>query len=123
MATDKKSSKINILNTRGKRVTAECLIQRKVLREIMLYDTETLLRHSQVAHLVGFMAGVNNTGCHPANAIAALFIATGQDVANVAESSAAILHSELTANKDLYLAITLPSLVVATHGGGTGVCK
>ena len=121
MATDKKSSMLNILQTRGKRVTAECLIRREVLREVMRCDTETLLHHSQVAAVGSFLAGVNNTGCHSANAVAALFIATGQDVANVAESSTAILHSELTDDKDLYMSVTLPSLVVATHGGGTGL--
>ena len=33
-----------------------------------------------------FMAGLHNTGAHSANGITAAFIATGQDVANVAES-------------------------------------
>jgi hydroxymethylglutaryl-CoA reductase (NADPH) len=50
-----------------------------------------------------------------------MFIATGQDVANVSESSAAILYTELTPEKDLYMSITLPSLIVATYGGGTGL--
>ena len=36
------------------------------------------------------MSGVNNNGAHSANGITAVFIATGQDVANVAESSAAL---------------------------------
>ena len=50
-----------------------------------------------------------------------MFIATGQDVANVAEGSAGIVYAELTPEKDLYLSITIPSLIVATHGGGTGL--
>ena len=50
-----------------------------------------------------------------------MFIATGQDVANVAESSAGIFYSELLPNRDLYISITLPSLIVATYGGGTGL--
>jgi hydroxymethylglutaryl-CoA reductase (NADPH) len=50
-----------------------------------------------------------------------MFIATGQDVANVAESSAGILFSELTPQRDLYISLTIPSLIVATHGGGTGL--
>ncbi|MEZ4833177.1 MAG: hypothetical protein R2873_14540 [Caldilineaceae bacterium] len=65
--------------------------------------------------------GVNNNGLHSANAITALFIATGQDVANVAESSAGIIYTELTDDKDLYISITIPSLIVATYGGGTGL--
>ena len=50
-----------------------------------------------------------------------MFIATGQDVANVSESYAAILYNELTPEGDLYLSITIPSLIVATYGGGTGL--
>ena len=50
-----------------------------------------------------------------------MFIATGQDVANVAESSAGIIYTELQPNKDLYISITIPSLIVATHGGGTNL--
>ena len=67
------------------------------------------------------MSHVNNNGCHSANAITAVFIATGQDVANLAESSAAIVYTELTDEGDLYLSITIPSLIVATYGGGTGL--
>jgi hydroxymethylglutaryl-CoA reductase (NADPH) len=48
-----------------------------------------------------------------------MFIALGQDVANVSESSAGILYCELTPEKDLYISFTIPSLIVATHGGGT----
>ena len=67
------------------------------------------------------MSGVNNNGLHSANGIAALFIATGQDAANVAESSAALNFSDLLPNGDYYVSITIPSLIVATYGGGTGL--
>ena len=65
------------------------------------------------------MSGVNNNGAHSANGITAVFIATGQDVANVAESSAAFVYTELRANGDYYYSVTIPSLIVATYGGGT----
>ena len=48
-------------------------------------------------------------------------MATGQDVANVAESHAGLLYTQLPDNGDYYWSITLPSLIVATHGGGTGL--
>jgi hydroxymethylglutaryl-CoA reductase (NADPH) len=67
------------------------------------------------------MAGSTNNGSHAANALAAIFIATGQDAANIAESHVASVFSELLPNDDLYYAITLPSLIVATYGGGTGL--
>lgn len=67
------------------------------------------------------MSGVNNNGLQSANGIAALFIATGQNAANVAESAAALGFTELLPNGDYYASITLPSLIVATYGGGTGL--
>ncbi len=120
-ATDKKASQINSMRTRGKRVTAECTVKREVLRDVMDADTEQLYTHSKIANIGSMLSGANNNGCHAANAITAMFIATGQDVANVAESSAGILYTELTEDKDLYISITLPSLIVGTIGGGTGL--
>ena len=120
-ATDKKASQINTMRTRGKRVTAECTVKRQVLCDIMDADTEQLYAHSKIASIGAMLSGANNNGAHAANAITAIFIATGQDVANVAESSAGILYTELTEEKDLYISITLPSLIVATLGGGTGL--
>jgi hydroxymethylglutaryl-CoA reductase (NADPH) len=74
-----------------------------------------------VSNLGGFMSGVNNNGAHSANGITAMFIATGQDVANVAESSAAFVFAEVLPNGDYYYSVTIPSLIVATYGGGTGL--
>jgi hydroxymethylglutaryl-CoA reductase (NADPH) len=120
-ATDKKASMINMMRSRGKRVVAEALVKRDVLLEIMDADTEAIYYHGKVANIGSMLSGANNNGCHAANAITAVFLATGQDVANVAESSMGIFYSELTPENDLYLSITLPSLIVATCGGGTGL--
>jgi hydroxymethylglutaryl-CoA reductase (NADPH) len=120
-ATDKKSSQVNVLRTRGKRVVAEVTIPAALIEEHLHTSSGKLFRAWQVAGLGGFMSGVNNNGLHSANGIAALFIATGQDAANVAESSAALGFSELLPNGDYYGSITLPSLILATYGGGTGL--
>jgi hydroxymethylglutaryl-CoA reductase (NADPH) len=120
-ATDKKSSQVNMLRTRGKRVVAEATIPRGLIQEIMHADTELLWRARLVSNLGGFMSGANNNGAHSANGITAIFIATGQDVANVAESSAAYNYGELLPDGDLYFSVTIPSLIVATYGGGTGL--
>lgn len=120
-ATDKKASQVNIMRTRGKRVTAEAVVKRDVLIQRMRVEPEALAYHYGVATVGSLLSGANNNGLHSSNAITAMFIATGQDVANVAESSAAIMYAELTPEKDLYLSITIPSLIVATHGGGTGL--
>ncbi|MGI8670141.1 MAG: hydroxymethylglutaryl-CoA reductase [Aridibacter sp.] len=120
-ATDKKASQVNIMRTRGKRVTAECTIPRNVLIEHMRVEPESLTYHAGVANIGSILSGVNNNGAHSANGITAMFIATGQDVANVSESSAGIIYSEITPEKDLYISITIPSLIVATYGGGVGL--
>jgi hydroxymethylglutaryl-CoA reductase (NADPH) len=119
LATDKKASQVNLMRTRGKRVTAEAVIKRDVLLDVMRVEPESLQYHWGVANVGAILSGANNNGLHSPNAITAMFIATGQDVANVAEGSAGIVYTELTPAKDLYLSITIPSLIVATHGGGT----
>ncbi len=120
-ATDKKSSQINVMRTRGKRVTAEATIPRDILIQHMRVDPETLHYHSGIANVGAFISGANNNGAHSPNGITAMFIATGQDVANVSESSAGIVYTEITPEKDLYISFTIPSLIVATHGGGTNL--
>jgi hydroxymethylglutaryl-CoA reductase (NADPH) len=120
-ATDKKSSQINMLRTRGKRVIAEATVPNELFHRIMRSDSSLLYRARQVSNLGGFMSGVNNNGAHSANGITAVFIATGQDVANVAESSAAYVYAELRDNGDYYYSVTIPALIVGTYGGGTGL--
>jgi hydroxymethylglutaryl-CoA reductase (NADPH) len=119
--TDKKHSAINTLRTRGKRVIAEATIRNEVLQRLMRVDTATLFRARQISMAGSFMAGSAYNGPHAANGIAAMFIATGQDVANVAESHAGITYAQLLDGGDYYWSVTLPSLIVASYGGGTGL--
>lgn len=121
MDTDKKHSHLNMLHSRGKRVIAEIVLKQEVLAKIMKVDTHTLARATVLANTGALMAGAAYNGPHSANGIASLFIATGQDEANVVESHAGLLSHELLPNGDLYMAVTLPSLIVATYGGGTGL--
>jgi hydroxymethylglutaryl-CoA reductase (NADPH) len=121
LATDKKASQVNIMHTRGKRVTAEAIIKRDVLVQHMRVEPESLTYHHQIANVGAILSGANNNGAHSANGITAIFIATGQDVANVSESSAAISYTEMLPDGDFYFSITIPSLIVATYGGGTGL--
>ena len=120
-ATDKKASQVNVMQTRGKRVTAEATIDRETLVQHMRVEPENLHHHWNVSTVGAFLSGANNNGGHSPNAITALFIATGQDVANVSESSAGVLYTDLTDDGDLYISLTIPSLIVATYGGGTGL--
>ena len=119
--TDKKHSMMNMIRTRGKRVVAEFVLKRDVAKELLRVDTEWLYRFRQVSSVGTMQAGGAYSGAHSANGIAAMFIATGQDVANVAESHAGLTYAELLDNGDFYWAVTLPSLICATYGGGTGL--
>ena len=77
-----------------------------------------LWRHTVIGHLHANALGYNG---HYANGLAALFIACGQDVANIVNSAVGITNFELAENDDVYVTVTLPSLTVATVGGGTAL--
>ena len=120
-ATDKKTSIVNMLHTRGKRVVAELTLPAALVEEQMNVTTEKLYHARMRGQLGSIMSVTNNNGNHSANGLTAMFIATGQDVANIAESSALYGFTELLPNGDLYVSSTLPSLIIATYGGGTGL--
>ena len=119
--TDKKYSHLNFLFTRGKRVIAEAVIPRRLLNAFLHIDSDDLARLREVEMAGAFLAGSANNGAHAANALAALFIATGQDAANVVESHAALTYTQSLDNGDFYWSVTLPALIVGTYGGGTGL--
>lgn len=121
MDTDKKHSAMNMIRTRGKRVIAEVIIKNEVAQRLLGVDTQTLFRARQIANAGSIQAGSAYNGPHSANGIAALFIATGQDEANVAESHAGITYTQLLENGDYYWSVTLPAVICGTFGGGTGL--
>lgn len=122
MDTDKKHSQINVLHSRGARIVAEARIPDALIRERLGTSAAEMFRARLNSFAGSVMAGSANNGMHAANALAALFIATGQDAANVAESHAAMTYVRLEDDGETYYwSITLPALIVATFGGGTGL--
>ena len=121
--TDKKTSAMNWINGRGKKVVVETTIPKAELEKTLKVDVETFLTLHQQKNLVGSALAGTIGGCnaHAANAIAAIFIATGQDPAQIGTSSFSITSAEATPQGDLLFGITLPCLEVATIGGGTGL--
>jgi hydroxymethylglutaryl-CoA reductase (NADPH) len=119
--TDKKHSHMNMMHSRGARVVAETTISPDAMRDVMGVENAAMFRARLVSNVGGMLAGTVNNGMHAANGLTALFIATGQDAANVAESHAAMTFVELLPSGDYYWSITIPSLIVATYGGGTGL--
>jgi hydroxymethylglutaryl-CoA reductase (NADPH) len=120
MCVDKKANAVNFLLGRGKTVVAETVVKREVLERLGItaedvheVNVRKNLIGSALAHSYGFNA-------HFANIVAAIFIATGQDVAQVVESSMGITSTE-PRDEGLYISVFLPSLEVGTVGGGTGL--
>ena len=121
MDTDKKHSTLNNLYSRGKRVVAEVVLKKDVLEKLMRTTAEDVQNMRDITSQGSLLAGSSYTGGHSANGIAAFFIATGQDEANVVESHAGQTFTKALPNGDLYWSWTLPSIIVATFGGGTGL--
>ena len=119
--TEKKASFVNSLKGRGKRVTAELTIPAEVMQKYLRISPKQMYNGQGVSSLGSFLTGSSNNAAHPANGLAALFLATGQDAANIAESHQASVYTRLTSKGDYYYSITLPSLILATYGGGTGL--
>lgn len=121
MDTEKKTSFVNSLKGRGRKVTAEITIPREVLESVLRTTPEILRNSHSMNTLAAFLTGASNNAAHPANGLAALYMATGQDMANIGEANQCSVYSYVTTRGDLYYSVTLPALIMATYGGGTGL--
>jgi hydroxymethylglutaryl-CoA reductase (NADPH) len=121
LSGDKKASSLSFLSARGKKVTAEVTIAAELVRRTLHCEASLIVDYCRMAALGGVMSGTMGVQGHFANGLAALYLATGQDVACVAESSVGITRLELNDNGDLYACVTLPNIIVGTVGGGTGL--
>lgn len=119
MCTDKKPAAINRLLGRGKYVVAEAVVKAQVVREVLRTEPHLIHYVNSAKNLLGSAAaGSVSFNAHYANIVAAIFLATGQDAAQVVESSMGYTWTEMR-GEDLYISVTLPSLEVGTVGGGT----
>ena len=119
LCTDKKPAAINAVEGRGRSVTADVLIPRAVVEEKLHTTPEAIAEINTRKNLVGSAkAGSFGFNAHVANVVAAMFLATGQDAAQVVEGSNAITTAEVKEG-DLYFSVSLASLEVGTVGGGT----
>lgn len=119
--SEKKASGSLLRGGKGKKVVAGCTLPASLVRAMLHVspaEMAELWQHTVLGHLAAGALGYNG---HYANGLTALFIATGQDVANVANSSVGVTHFELTAEGDLWASVTLASLTIATVGGGTAL--
>ena len=118
--SEKRTSGALFAGGKGKRVVAGARLPAAVVRGYLHTSPEELRELWQQTVLGHLQAGALGYNGQLANGLTALFIACGQDVANVANAAVGITAFEVTRDGDLYAAVTLPSLTVATVGGGTG---
>ncbi|KAF2209137.1 hypothetical protein CERZMDRAFT_87116 [Cercospora zeae-maydis SCOH1-5] len=118
--TDKKAAAINWLEGRGKSIVAEAVIPAEVVRVVLKTNVDAMVQLNISKNLVGSaMAGsIGGYNARAANIVAALFIATGQDPAQVVESANCITTMHNVPGS-LRICVSMPSIEVGTLGGGT----
>jgi hydroxymethylglutaryl-CoA reductase (NADPH) len=121
-SSDKKASRFMIDHGRGVHVEAECFLDEHTIKKVLRTSSDDIFRCYGSSVELAKKDGMLGFNINVANAVAAIFAATGQDLASVHESSIGILHIEKKEN-GLALKLTLPSLVIGTVGGGTGLEK
>ena len=117
--TDKKVSAVNGILGRGKYVVAEVLIPEALCQQQLRTDAKKLVDLHIKKNLVGsILAGsLRSANAHFANMLLAIYLATGQDAANIIEASQGMVHAEARP-EGLYFSVTLPNLIVGTIGNG-----
>jgi len=119
--SEKKAAGSLLLGGKGKRVVAGARIPATLLRTYLHVEPQQLAdlwHRTALGSLHANMVGYNG---HFANGLTAMFIALGQDVASVANAAVGITSLEILEDGDFYASVTLPSLTVASVGGGTAL--
>ncbi|MFF2549507.1 hypothetical protein ACFVUS_00855 [Nocardia sp. NPDC058058] len=115
---DKKIAQRSLANGRGMRVTAECRVDGDTLRRVFKVDQADMVRAFNIGVQGSALSGALSPNINVANAIAAIFAATGQDIACVHESGSGLLGIEADGD-GIYASLLLPALAIGTVGGGT----
>lgn len=118
---DKKASALSFSTVRGRKVCAEAVLDAALVKRRLHTSPARMVDYWRMSALGGVMSGTIGVQGHYANGLAALYLATGQDAACVAESAVGITRFELREDGALYAAVTLPNIIVGTVGGGTGL--
>lgn len=119
MSGDKKATHLSFQSTRGKKVIADVIVPKELVRKYLHCDPEQIFKYWQVAIVGSLQSGSIGMQGHYANALTALFLACGQDVACVSEASVGLTRMDVTKEGDFYVSVSLPNLIVGTVGGGT----
>ncbi len=118
---DKKARASAFSSIRGRKVVSEIVLPKNVVQDTLKSSPEQIVKYWQASTLALIQSGAVGAQGHIANGLTALFIACGQDVACISESFVGLTRMELTSDGNLYASLSLPSLMVGTVGGGTGL--
>ncbi|WP_438655454.1 hydroxymethylglutaryl-CoA reductase [Roseinatronobacter monicus] len=117
---DKKASFLGLVTGRGRKVSASVTLKADVVERTLGTSVQDMLDYGQVANLGAHLSGQLGAQAHYANGLAAIYIATGQDAACVAESAMGITRMEARGD-DLFCSVTMPNILVGSVGGGTSL--
>ncbi len=121
MSGDKKANVKSLSKIRGRKVVAEVTVPNQIIKDVLKSSAENIVKFWQTGTLGGIQMGAVGNLAHVTNALTAIFIACGQDVACIAEAAAGTGRLEVNDSGDLYASLTLPGLIVGVVGGGTGL--
>ncbi len=121
LSGDKKASARAFTSARGKKVTAEVKLTAGLISKLLHTTPEAMADYWRMSAIGGVLSGTLGIQGHFANGLAALYLATGQDAACVAESATGVTRFEVTPDGGLYASVTLPGIMVGTVGSGTGL--
>ena len=119
MSGDKRATPMAFRSARGWNVSAEIVLPQKQVERYWRTEPVKMQRAWRQAVNGAAQTGAVGLQGNVANALAAIFIACGQDVACVAEATTALTRVECTPDNGVYASVTLPNLIVGTVGGGT----
>lgn len=118
--SDKNASSKTLIQTRGHSVISSCIISNEICQKVLGCTTKEMADSWNFGRYGNTLANCVGLNLHNANALSAIYLATGQDCACVAENSCGIvdfIYSQET--KNLKCILTMPSISVGTVGGGT----
>ncbi len=118
-SSDKKPAAINLFRPYGKEVAVEVTLPASVVEAHLGVTVGGLLDFAATGRLGIMQAGALGANAHFANGLAAIYIACGQDVAQIVNASIGFLDLEAVGDGDLYVSARMPNIVVGTVGGGT----
>jgi hydroxymethylglutaryl-CoA reductase (NADPH) len=120
-SSDKKAAGINLFRPYGKEVLADVTLPGYVVRNFLGTTAEELCAFQDAAIVGSMQAGMLGFNAHFANGLAAVYIACGQDPAQIVNASVGFVHAERVNEDGLHISVRLPNVVVGTVGGGTSL--